>query len=268
MLEKLRQLGWGDYEARAYLALLRHNPATGYRVGKESGVPVAKVYEALARLVERGAARLLSAPGEAGQYVPVAPDEVMAGLRARQVRMLDELSRELTALFVAAEEVPGAEWLQGCAPILGRANTLLASAHRSIALALPQSWESALRSALAEARTRRVRVDRVTLAPGLAENAAAEPGLLVLVVDGVEALLGTLGAPTDEAAAEAVATRLPFLVRLGQDYVRLRRAVALMPEAVARLQRHDDWLDWEEAKQRRLLQNAATRTEGLGSAPH
>ncbi len=41
-----------------------------------------------------------------------------------------------------------------------------------------------------------------------------------------------------------------------------------MPEAVARLQRHDDWLDWEEAKQRRLLQNAATRTEGLGSAPH
>ncbi|HZO91746.1 MAG TPA: helix-turn-helix domain-containing protein [Chthonomonadaceae bacterium] len=269
MLEKLRQLGWGDYEAKAYLALLGHHPATGYRVAKESGVPTAKVYEALARLVERGAIRLHpGAEGEAAQYVPVPPEEVMAGLRARHARMLDELTRELASLFAPSAAAPEAAWLRGRAPVLGRANTLLAAARQSVALALPWGWESALRAGLETARSRRVRMDRVALS---AEGATGqtEPGLLVLVVDGRETLIGTLGSPTDDAAAEALASQAPFLARLAADYVRLRRALALVPDAVARLQRHDDWLDWEEAKQRRLLQHTALpRPDRVGGSPN
>ena len=267
MLEKLRQLGWSEYEAKAYLGLLRQNPATGYRIARESGVPTAKVYEAVARLVERGAARLLPAPaGETAQYVPVPPEEVMAGLRARHARMLDELSREFAALLVPEPETPAAEWLRGRAPVLGRASALLSLAQKSVALAVPPGWESALRADLDDLRPRRVRLDRVTLAP---DADAAEAALFVLVVDGAEALVGTLGAPTDDNTAEAVTLRAPFLVRLCADYVRLRRALALVPDAVTRLQRHDDWLDWEEAKQRRLLQNiAAAHPERIGGAPH
>jgi sugar-specific transcriptional regulator TrmB len=268
MLEKLRQLGWSEYEAKAYLALLRQNPATGYRIARESGVPTAKVYEAVARLVERGAAQLLPAPaGETSQYVPVPPEEVMAGLRARHARMLDELSRELAALRVPAPGTPAAAWLRGRAPVLGRASALLSLAQKSVALAVPAGWESALRADLDDLRSRRVRLDRVTLAPEAVETADA--ALFVLVVDGAEALVGTLGAPTDDSAAEAVTLRTPFLVRLCADYVRLRRALALVPDAVTRLQRHDDWLDWEEAKQRRLLQNIApARPEPVGGAPN
>lgn len=274
MLEKLRQLGWSEYEARAYLALLRQNPATGYRVGKESGVPTAKVYEALARLVERGAARLLpAAESDTAQYLPVPPDEVLAGLRARHARMLDELDHELRTLFVPSASAPEGAWLRGRAPVLGRANALLVNARKSAALALPWGWESALRAGLEAAKANRVRLDRVTLAPDAApgQNSAgqAEPGLLVLVADGVEAVIGTLGSPTDDNAAEALALRAPFIVRLCLDYVRLRRALALLPEAVARLQRHDDWLDWEEAKQRRLLQTLPlARAESASRAPH
>jgi hypothetical protein len=257
MLETLRQLGWGEYEARAYLALLRHSPATGYRVGKESGVPVAKVYEALARLVERGAVRLLpAAEGETAQYVPIAPEEVMAGMRARHLQMLDSLARDLMALHHPASQTAEAAWLKGRAPVLGRAHALLSTAAASVALALPRGWESALRPESEAARARSVRVDRIVLP---SEGDGGRPGLLVLAVDGVEALIGTLGAPADDAAAEAFATRAPFLVRLCTDYVRLCRAVALVPEAVARLQRHDDWLDWEEAKQRRLLETLTHR---------
>jgi sugar-specific transcriptional regulator TrmB len=271
MIETLRQLGWGDYEARAYLALLQHNPATGYRIGKESGVPTAKVYEALARLVERGAARLLpSAEGDSAQYVPVSPEEVMAGLRARHAHMLDELTRELAALSVSSPDTPDAQRLRGRAPVLGRANALLTNARQSVALALPWGWESALRAGLDAAKARHVRLDRVALSPeaALPTGSQTEPGLLVLVVDGTEALVGTLGAPTDDSAAEAITTRVPFLARLCADYVRLRRAVALVPEAVARLQRHDDWLDWEEAKQRRLLQQPLARPENVSGRIH
>src|SRR5579862_1297780 len=141
MIEKLKQLGWGDYEARAYLALLRCHPATGYRIGKESGVPTAKVYEALARLSERGAARVLpAAEGESARYIAVPPEEVLAGLRARHLTMLDELGRELTTLLARAD-APDSEWLRGLAPILGRANALLANARKSVTVALPSAWE-------------------------------------------------------------------------------------------------------------------------------
>src|SRR5262249_4689449 len=152
----------------------------GYRVARESGVPTAKVYEAIARLVERGAARLLPAPaGETAQYVPVPPDEVMAGLRALHARMLDELSRELAAPRVASPGTPASQWLRGRAPVLGRASARLSLAQKSVALALPQGWESALRADLDAVRARRVRLDRVTLTPDAA-SAPSDAALFVL----------------------------------------------------------------------------------------
>jgi len=39
-IEKLIALGFSEYEAKAYVALLRENPVTGYQLSKLSGVPV------------------------------------------------------------------------------------------------------------------------------------------------------------------------------------------------------------------------------------
>jgi hypothetical protein len=35
----LQQLGFSEYEARAYLALLQQNPLNGYELAKVSGLP-------------------------------------------------------------------------------------------------------------------------------------------------------------------------------------------------------------------------------------
>jgi sugar-specific transcriptional regulator TrmB len=61
--EALMAVGFGDYEARAYCALLLQSPANGYQVAKQSGIPRGKIYECLERLVARGAARRLTVPG-------------------------------------------------------------------------------------------------------------------------------------------------------------------------------------------------------------
>ncbi|MCZ7670869.1 MAG: helix-turn-helix domain-containing protein [Chloroflexi bacterium] len=50
----LNKIGFTEYEAKVYLALLREHPATGYQLSKESGVPRSMVYEALKRLHNRG----------------------------------------------------------------------------------------------------------------------------------------------------------------------------------------------------------------------
>lgn len=55
-LTDLQALGFSPYEAKAYLALLRGGRQKGYEVAKGSGVPRSMVYQALERLVSRGAA--------------------------------------------------------------------------------------------------------------------------------------------------------------------------------------------------------------------
>ncbi len=51
----LQELGFGDYEARAYVALLQRSPINGYELAKASGVPRANIYAVLQKLAERGA---------------------------------------------------------------------------------------------------------------------------------------------------------------------------------------------------------------------
>ena len=57
----LQRLGFGDYEARAYTALLQRSPMTGYEIAKLSRIPRANVYDILprsGRAWRRGAGRL------------------------------------------------------------------------------------------------------------------------------------------------------------------------------------------------------------------
>jgi sugar-specific transcriptional regulator TrmB len=74
----LQQLGFSEYEARAYLALLQRNPLNGYELAKLSGLPRANVYAALQKLEERGAVVRLDIPSRA-RYAPVAPTELTSG---------------------------------------------------------------------------------------------------------------------------------------------------------------------------------------------
>jgi sugar-specific transcriptional regulator TrmB len=76
VIEQLTTLGFTEYEAKVYLALLHEHPATGYQVGKLAGVPRSMVYEALGRLEARGAV-LKSFDEKATLYRPVSPDMLL-----------------------------------------------------------------------------------------------------------------------------------------------------------------------------------------------
>ena len=47
LLNHLKELGFNTYESKVYIALLKHHPATGYEVSKDSGVPQARAYDTL-----------------------------------------------------------------------------------------------------------------------------------------------------------------------------------------------------------------------------
>jgi HTH-type transcriptional regulator, sugar sensing transcriptional regulator len=74
----LAELGFSDYEAKAYCALLAQAPANGYQVAQGSGVPRAKVYEVLEKLVARGAAVRVEDKGQEGRlFAPTTPEQLI-----------------------------------------------------------------------------------------------------------------------------------------------------------------------------------------------
>jgi len=80
IIDTLKNLGFTEYEAKAYLALLNSSPMTGYAVAKNSGVPRAKIYEVLESLTARG--DIIISPGNTPLYRPVPAKELVANRKA------------------------------------------------------------------------------------------------------------------------------------------------------------------------------------------
>ena len=92
---ELQKLGFSDYEARAYMALLGSNPATAYEVSKAAGLPRANTYAALGSCTDKGAVQPISESPV--RYVPVDPAELLARIAndttARCKRLATQLKK-------------------------------------------------------------------------------------------------------------------------------------------------------------------------------
>ncbi|ULT54929.1 TrmB family transcriptional regulator [Neobacillus drentensis] len=54
IVQQLKKLGFNEYEAKAYVSLVKQGPVTAYQVSKDSGIPRARIYDVLGNLVEKG----------------------------------------------------------------------------------------------------------------------------------------------------------------------------------------------------------------------
>jgi sugar-specific transcriptional regulator TrmB len=96
LLEPLQSLGFSQYEARCYVGLISKEPQTGYSVAKSTGVPQPKVYEALRKLVSRGAAFELA--GSPTRFLPKPPSALLDQLESGVAEHLSEARRAAAEL--------------------------------------------------------------------------------------------------------------------------------------------------------------------------
>jgi len=94
---KLMDLGFGEYEAKAYIALISESPSTAYEVAKRSAIPTSKIYEVLSRLEERGVVFEVDSK-EKRRYLPLPPDELVATHRSKVDATLGELREGLNSI--------------------------------------------------------------------------------------------------------------------------------------------------------------------------
>ncbi|HMO57906.1 MAG TPA: helix-turn-helix domain-containing protein [Roseiflexaceae bacterium] len=154
LIDELLALGFTEYEARVYLALLPDHPATGYQIGKAAGIPRSMVYEALGRLEARGAV-LKTREEKATLYRPVAPEQLLDRYARDAATRIEVLRRGLKPLFTQQDE--GRLWnFGGRRDALQYAAELIGSAEQELMLVLSDADVEELHPLLSAAHERGV----------------------------------------------------------------------------------------------------------------
>lgn len=225
LLAKLAELGFTEYEAKVYLALLDAYPATGYQISKDAGVPRSMVYEALGRLKVRGA--VLETPDErATLYRPLPPDVLLDNHQAAQQRLVGELREGMAVLYQRRDE--DRVWsIRGRDTVLSYARDLIRQAQREVYLVLDDPDVAALGDEVCGASARGVDVSAVLTGqaalacgqivrhPPLESQLHELSGTLLVVADGHE----TLVAANNDRDMTATVTRNRNLVLIARQFV-------------------------------------------------
>jgi len=139
----LRSLGLTDYQARAYVALVRHGELDAKELSRLTGIPYSKVYGVLEALRKRGWVGVK--PGRPKLYHPKPPAEALRAEVARveaELRNLTEfVLEELQPLYERSRvrERPDIWIIRGRDAVLSKVREVLARASYEVLIAIPSS---------------------------------------------------------------------------------------------------------------------------------
>lgn len=235
----LQQLGFTEYEARAYVTLVAKGGLNGYQLAKHSGIPRANIYAVADKLLEHGAASRAQ-DGRSQCYQAVPPTALLHSLRAGQERAFKAADQALAGLAQAAQPVSVFN-LRGD-ELLARARQLIETSQTRLCLAIQQPEAAALADVLREANARGVAITTLCLEACEAPCAGCQGNVhrfqlapcdgsrwLVLTCDGAQALLGQFSGLT----AEGLATGQHLVVELTEAYIRQSMALATLGSELA-----------------------------------
>jgi len=256
IVRALRTSGMSLYEARIYLALLRHGPQNGNEVARTSKVPSSKVYAALDKLADQGIVHAIRRNGGT-RFAPIAPNELVERLRRQYNEPLDLLER---ALPEVSAPPPAAEMLaiSSREAALENCRALIHGAQSELLVSVWEDDLPGLDEALVAAYARGVAVYGMLYATEASPDHVHLPGswlwhsyqdivgarvhgrMLTAVADRDEALVAHLPANGDTAA---VRTRSPAMVLITQEYLHHDRVLQAAQQKIGFAQ----WDRWWQA---------------------
>lgn len=236
----LKELGFGDYEAKAYVSLASVGECNGYEVAKASGMPRANVYAVLERLVERGAAQRVETE-QSVRYAATPPTQLLARLERNHQRTLTAAREALTTLGQPEATSPVFN-LRGHDDVLARASAAIDDARNTLVIAIQPAEAAQLAVPLQRARERGVTITTLCLEACERECGGCQGQIhrlqlapegsvrwLLLVVDQRLALMGQL----DGTGGEGVVTAQRLVVELASAYIRQSLALGLLGSELA-----------------------------------
>src|SRR5450432_936602 len=157
----LQQLGFSEYEARAYIALLQVNPLNGYELAKNSGIPRPNIYAVLKRLEERQAVVRIDTETNV-QYAPVYPDQLISQMGGQYQTTLSDAQCALEEIS-SVREATLSRNVVGYSAMLNQAQQLLNTAQEDVFIALWHTESQALAEDITRAYERHIRLTTLCL---------------------------------------------------------------------------------------------------------
>jgi len=226
LVQRLQALGFSQYEARAYCALLQKSPANGHEVAKTAGIPTSKVYETLERLHQKGS--VLVQRSEPTLWAPVPYRDLVGSLRQRMESTFSAVEQGLAQL--GHEQDTALTWsLSGHGHVVDSMRRAIDRARERLAAIIPASELDELGPPLRDAAQRGVALD-VVAGDGAAldlpssdrvrvrRRPAGDPEdrLALVVGDGEETVLADLG----RDRPEGMWTHHPAVALLAAEHLR------------------------------------------------
>jgi sugar-specific transcriptional regulator TrmB len=240
-IEPVTLLGFTELEATVYAHLVQHSPATGYKIARAIGKPIANTYKAIEALQRKGAV-LVDETGN--RMCRALPPEDLLDRAERTFRQRHQKAKRALSRIPKADHDAGVYALTSSEQVYDRCRKMLAKAKAVAVLDLFPEPFAHLRSAIQSCLKRGVSVavqvyDGATI-PGaeMVRHGQADTVLQVwdghwlnCSIDGAELLIAFL-ASDEETVHQAFWSRSPFLCTvfgsaLGAELLasRLQRAV-------------------------------------------
>lgn len=232
-VSQLEALGFTEYEARAYLALLREGAQTGYQVALASGIPRPNIYPVLARLVQRGAVNKVDAKG-AARYRAL-PSEQMLRNAEREFSVQAEQARRAMAGIAGAGHDEQVWNIDGYDQVIDRARLVIEQSRSELLAGVWSNEAGQLAESVASAEQRGVDVTTLCM-QGCTEECGGcagriyrcdlegtmAPRALIVVRDGEELVAGQCYA---DGSARGAITTMPAFVSIAAQFLQNTAAV-------------------------------------------
>lgn len=226
LIDKLKEMGLNTYESKVYLALLKNNPATGYEVSKESGVPQARAYDTLKALESRGI--VVATAGKPVTYLPISANEMLDRWESGFKSSVDYLRDALPQM--SNETIEPILNLRGKDAVIKHVEEMIDQAQHNIFLEIWQQDAVVFEPKLRQAAERGVSVKVVgyrgvhfdfcdVYEHAISKELAKAKGgrRLMLTVDDALGMVGNL--PAGETIPRAVYTRNDSIIFVIREFI-------------------------------------------------
>ena len=101
IISLLEKFGFSTNAAKAYISLLINNPATGYEISKDAGIPRSAIYATLNRMEKMG---IVNYEGDSPKkFIPLSPSSLVEHLQSMHTDQLSYLNNALDNLDLDEE---------------------------------------------------------------------------------------------------------------------------------------------------------------------
>jgi HTH-type transcriptional regulator, sugar sensing transcriptional regulator len=154
----LKKLGFSQYEAGCYMALVSHHPVNGSQLSKISGIARSRIYDVLRNLNSKGYVLEVNA----GQYVPLPPDELVKRLQRDFDNNIDKFEDQI-AKTSQKNDFEYVWTITGYDNVMEKARTLIKDAQEEIYIRLFPKADRNLSKHLLAADKRGVKIRYIAM---------------------------------------------------------------------------------------------------------